>query len=69
MNEYRYTSADLASEFGISVKTLRAKAAPLRIGIDLGGRAGYRYSEADRHRLIESLKPEQPAPRKRRRVA
>jgi len=68
VSEYRYTTADLAAEFGIAVKTVRKKAADLGIGIGLGGRAGYRYSDADRRRLIDSMKPEAPvAPRRRRR--
>jgi hypothetical protein len=69
-SEYPFTTADLATEFRISPKTIRRKAAELHLGIDLGGRAGFRYSEADRRRFIESLKPE-PAvtPRRRRRSA
>lgn len=62
-----YTTADLATEFGISAKTLRKKAAALRIGIDLEGRAGFRYSEADRQKLIDDMRVEQPAPAKRKR--
>lgn len=70
MSEYPYTTADLAAEFGIHKNTLRKKAGRLGIGIDLEGRAGFRYSEADRQRLIESLRPAAPVtPRKRRRVA
>lgn len=70
MTEYRYTTADLAAEFGITNKTLRKRAHALGLGIDLEGRAGFRYSEADRQRLIESLRPE-PAvtPRRKRRAA
>jgi hypothetical protein len=71
VTEYHYKTADLAAEFGITAKTLRKKAQRLGLGIDLEGRAGFRYSETDRQRLIESLRPEIPtAPRrKRRRVA
>lgn len=68
--EFRYTTAELAAEFGIHKNTLRKRAARLGIGIDLEGRAGYRYSEADRAKLVESLRPTAPVtPRKRRRVA
>lgn len=67
MTEYRYTTADLAAEFGITTKTLRKKAHRLGLGIDLEGRAGFRYSEADRQRLIESLRPEAPIARRTRR--
>ena len=68
-NEYVFTTAALAAEFGVNTKTIRRKAGELRIGIDFGGSAGFRYNAEDRRRLIESLKPEAPAPRKRRRAA
>lgn len=69
--EYRYTTADLAKEFGITTKTFRKRAHALGLGIDLAGRAGFRYSESDRQRLIESLRPSAPvkAKRNRRRAA
>lgn len=70
MSEYPYTTADLAAELKCHKNTVRKRAARLGIGIDLEGRAGYRYSEADRAKLIESLRPSAPVPtRKRRRVA
>jgi len=70
VSEYGYTTADLAAEFGIAPKTLRKKARALGIGIDLEGRAGFRYSDEDRRRLIESMRPEAPvAARRRRRAA
>ena len=61
-DEYRYSTADLASEFGVSRKTIRARAKALGIGIDFDGRAGFRYCEADRLRLIDSLKPAEALP-------
>lgn len=64
---YTYTTADLAAELGVNKKTLRRKAAALGLGIDLEGRAGFRYSESDRTRLYESMRPAQPTPRRRRR--
>ena len=65
-----YTTAELAAEFRVNPKTIRAWAADLGIGIDRQGSAGYLYSEADRLRLVESRKPiVKPAPRKRRRAA
>lgn len=57
MTTYDHTTATLAAEFGIDRKTLRKKARVLGIGIDFGGRAGFRYNEEDRRRLIESLRP------------
>ena len=65
-----HTTADLAAELGIAPKTLRKRAAALGIGIDLEGRAGFRYSAADRARLLESLRPvEKPKPQRRRRAS
>lgn len=61
MSEYKYTTADLATELGITNKTLRKRAHALGLGIDLEGRAGFRYSETDRQRLFESLKPQRKA--------
>jgi len=70
VTEYRYTTTDLAAEFGLTTKTIRKKAAKLGLGIDLDGRAGFRYSEADRAKLIESMRPiVDVAPRRRRRVS
>jgi hypothetical protein len=66
VTEYPFKTDDLALELDCSRKTIRRKAAILGIGIDLGGRAGFRYSNEDRRRLLESLKPDQPAPRKRK---
>lgn len=66
---YPYNTADLAAEFGLTRPTIRAKAAKLGIGIDLEGRAGFRYSEADRQKLIDSMKPAPTVQRRRRRRA
>lgn len=64
MSEYIYTTADLAAEFRCAKKTIRKKAAALSIGIDRGGPAGYLYSESDRQKLIESMKPVADVPKK-----
>lgn len=72
MSTYSYTTQDLADEFGISPKTVRARAARLGLGIDLEGRAGFRYSEKDREALIESMRPAptvKPRRRRNRRAA
>lgn len=71
MTNYDYTTATLAAEFDIDRKTLRKKARALGLGIDFGGRAGFRYSDEDRRKLIESLRPVDPSKvrRQRRRAA
>ena len=65
--EYPHSTATLAAELGLTRPTIRAKAAKLGIGIDLDGRAGFRYSEADRQKLIDSMKPTPTVQRRRRR--
>ena len=71
MTAYDYTTATLAAEFDIDRKTLRKKARALGLGIDFGGRAGFRYSDDDRRKLIDSLRPVAPtkARKQRRRAA
>lgn len=65
-----YTTADLAAELGVVPKTIRKKARKLGIGLEVGGRGGWRYTEADRAKLIESMRPAAPVtPRRRRRAA
>lgn len=68
-SEYPHTTETLALELGVHKKTIRRRAAALKIGIDIGGRHGYRYSEADRRALLDSLRPVQAAPRRRKRRA
>lgn len=69
-DEYPHTTADLALRFGISKTTVRKRASILGLGIDLEGRAGFRYSDDDLRKLIESLRPTvAETPRRRRRSA
>ena len=67
--EYPHTTESLAAELRCSKKTIRKRAATLGIGIDLEGRAGFRYSEADRRQLLDSLKPSAPVAKRRKRRA
>lgn len=67
--EYIYTSQHLADEFDVEVETMRRRLRELGLGLNFGGRAGYRYSEADRLALIESLRPVVTPARRRRRSA
>lgn len=64
------TTADLATRWRCSERKVRKVAAELGVGADLGGRAGYRYTEAEAEALWKSLQPVQAvAPRRRRRSA
>lgn len=61
------TTADLAERLRCEPRKVRKAAAALGIGVDLGGRAGYRYTEAEADALWESLRPVQAVERRRRR--
>lgn len=71
MTSHPYSSRDLADKVGLkSAKSARKRARLLGIGIDLEGSAGYRYSEADLAKFVESMRPVvEPAQRKRKRAA
>lgn len=67
---FPHTTADLAGELQCTTTTVRKRAKALGLGIDLQGRAGFRYSDEDRKRLIESFRPavepaKKRAPRRR----
>lgn len=68
MTSYDYTTESLAADFQVDRKTLRRKARALGLGIDFGGRAGFRYSEDDRRKLIESLRPAPEVKKARKRT-
>lgn len=61
------TTADLAGRLRCSKVKVRKAAAQLGIGVNLGGRGGYRYTEAEAQALWESLRPVQAVERRRRR--
>lgn len=69
MSEFKYRTKDLAAELGIAEKTVRKRAAALGIGINLEGRAGFRYTEADYQRLVDALRPVVTVKKSRRRRA
>lgn len=65
-----FTTKDIATDLGCSVWKVRQVAQAIKVGMDLGGRAGFRYSAADRQAIFDSLRPAQPvAKRKKRRAA
>lgn len=68
--EYLHSTDALAKELGVTRKTIRKWAAPLNIGINRAGTAGYLYTESERQKLIASRRPVVvPPQRKRKRVA
>ena len=63
------TTEEVAKRLRCSARKVRIEAAKLGIGANLGGRAGYRYTEADVEALWESMRPVQPVERRRRRAS
>lgn len=65
-----YTTAEVAERLRCSARKIRTVAAQNGIGIELGGRAGFRYTEADVAAIIDALRPaEAVKPRRRKRRA
>lgn len=66
--EYPYSTADVAAKLGCSSLTVRNRAIPLGLGINIEGRTGYRFSDADVAALVESMRVvAQPIVKRRRR--
>ena len=66
MSTSTLTTADVADRLRCSPKTVWRLANRHGIGMRLGGRAGWRFSEADYDRLVQAITP-QPVPAVRRR--
>lgn len=62
-----FTTAEVAEQLRISPRKVRKQSAELGLGIEVGGRAGYRYNQADVDALWDSMRPVQPVAAKRRR--
>ena len=67
--EFHLSTADVARRLGCSSRTVTNRAKPLGLGIEIGGKAGYRYSDRDVEQLVQALRPTapEPAPRRKRR--
>lgn len=66
------TTADVADRLRCSKRKVTATATRLGLGANLGGRAGFRFTEADVEAMWESMRPTAPVQarrRRRRRVA
>ena len=61
------TTAEVAERLRCSEWKVRKEAKRLGLGVNLAGRAGYRYTEADADALWESMRPVAPVERRRRR--
>lgn len=61
------TTAEVASWLRCSRAKVYALAREHRIGINLGGRAGWRFTEADKKALREAMRPATAAPQPVRR--
>lgn len=51
------TAAEVAAIFGCSKRKVTNEATRLGIGYDLGGRAGFRFTEADVEKLRTAMAP------------
>ena len=65
------TIYEVAAEFRCGRQKIADTARAHGIGANLGGRAGWRFTEADKRALWEAMKPkaQAPTPRRRRRRA
>lgn len=62
------TTSEVAERLRIHPKTVARHAARLGIGMNFGGRAGYRFTEDDYQALLEAMKvPPPPPPIRRQR--
>lgn len=67
MTDTTRTAAEVADKFRCSTRKVTDTASKYGIGANLGGRAGYRFTEADELALWEAMKPSRPEPSMRRR--
>ncbi len=62
-----FTAHEVAEEFRCSARKVTAVATANGIGANLGGRAGYRFTEADKLALWEAMRPAPYVAARRRR--
>lgn len=56
---------DLAQQFGCSEWKVRNIARQLGVGMDLGGRAGFRFTPGDVEKIRKALAPKPPVEKRR----
>ena len=66
MSRY-WTTAEAAAERKVSAKAIRSLRKRLGIGEYWGGRAGYRFSEADMDAITAAMQPAPVVTRRRKR--
>lgn len=64
-----HTVYEVAEEFRCSPRKVSDVARANTIGANLGGRAGWRFTEADKLALWEAMRPKKPVAVRRRRRA
>lgn len=65
-----FTTAEVAEQLRITPRKVRKQSAELGLGANIGGTAGYRYTQADIDALWDSMRPvQQVAPRRRKRAS
>lgn len=64
-----FTAREVADEFRCSARKVTEVARENHIGADLQGRAGYRFTEADKLALWDAMRPAKPVEIRRRRRA
>lgn len=65
-----FTTAEVAEQLRIGTRKVRKVAASIGAGINVGGTAGYRYTQTDVDAMWDAMRPAQPiTPRRKRRSA
>lgn len=64
-----FTAPEVAEEFRCSAWKVKKVARENGIGVNLDGSAGWRFTEADKQRLWDAMRPKKAAPVRRRRRA
>lgn len=62
-----FTTAEVAEQLRISPRKVRKVADSIGAGANVGGTAGYRYTQTDIDALWDAMRPVQPVVAKRRR--
>lgn len=62
-------TGEVAARLRLSPRKVREVATKNRIGFNAGGRAGFRFTEADVDALKEAMKPVEQVARRRRRAS